>query len=52
VLELYDPTDVDEERAVVRAYLPDGSHSYSLTGPIAGDDRLEGLDWAPKVTAP
>ncbi len=50
VLELFNPTDPDEERAQVRAYLPDGSHSYSLTGPVGGDDRPEGLDWAPKLT--
>ncbi|MDN4161509.1 TolB family protein [Nocardioides abyssi] len=40
------PEDTDE-RFKVRAYLPDGSHSYSLTGPIVGDDGPEGLDWAP-----
>jgi Tol biopolymer transport system component len=43
------PNDEDtDERFKVRAYLPDGSHSYSLTGPIVGDDGPEGLDWAPK----
>ncbi len=36
-----DPDDQDE-RTKVRAYLPDGSYSYSLTGPIAGDDAYEG----------
>ncbi|WP_112236536.1 PD40 domain-containing protein [Kribbella monticola] len=46
---LPDPEDTDE-RFKVRGYLPDGSHSYSLTGPIAGDDGPEGLDWAPKVS--
>ena len=45
------PNDQDtDERFKVRGYLPDGSHSYSLTGPIVGDDGPEGLDWAPKVT--
>ncbi|MEO9321906.1 hypothetical protein ABFT23_00340 [Nocardioides sp. C4-1] len=46
---LPDEQDTDE-RFKVRAYLPDGSHSYSLTGPIAGDDGLEGLDWAPRLS--
>jgi Tol biopolymer transport system component len=44
-----DPADADE-RTKVRAYLPDGSYSYSLTDPINGDDAYEGLDWAPKVS--
>jgi Tol biopolymer transport system component len=44
---LPDAEDTDE-RFKVRAYLPDGSHSYSLTGPIVGDDGPEGLDWAPR----
>lgn len=45
------PNDEDtDERFKVRAYLPDGSHSYSLTGPIVGDDGPEGLDWARKVS--
>jgi Tol biopolymer transport system component len=45
------PSDEDsDERFKVRAYLPDGSHSYSLTGPIKGDDAPEGLDWAPKLS--
>jgi dipeptidyl aminopeptidase/acylaminoacyl peptidase len=44
------PDDQDtDERFKVRGYLPDGSHSYSLTGPIKGDDGPEGLDWAPKL---
>jgi dipeptidyl aminopeptidase/acylaminoacyl peptidase len=47
----HEPNDQDtDERFKVRGYLPDGSHSYSLTGPIYGDDGPEGLDWAPKVT--
>lgn len=46
---LPDPEDTDE-RFKVRGYLPDGSHSYSLSGPIAGDDGPEGLDWAPKLS--
>ena len=44
---LPDAEDTDE-RFKVRGYLPDGTHSYSLTGPIVGDDGLEGLDWAPR----
>ncbi|WP_432947422.1 hypothetical protein ACQPXM_10880 [Kribbella sp. CA-253562] len=45
------PDDQDsDERFKVRGYLPDGSHSYSLTGPIRGDDGSEGLDWAPKLS--
>jgi Tol biopolymer transport system component len=44
-----DPDDQDE-RTKVRAYLPDGTYSYSLTGPIAGDDAYEGVDWGPKVS--
>jgi Tol biopolymer transport system component len=45
------PDDQDsDERFKVRGYLPDGSHSYSLTGPIYGDDGPEGLDWAPKLS--
>ncbi|WP_460651813.1 hypothetical protein [Kribbella endophytica] len=39
-----------DERFKVRGCLPDGSHSYSLTGPIKGDDGSEGLDWAPKLS--
>ncbi|QNE21839.1 hypothetical protein F1D05_32885 [Kribbella qitaiheensis] len=46
---LPDPEDSDE-RFKVRGYLPDGSYSYSLSGPLAGDDGPEGLDWAPKVS--
>lgn len=45
---LPDEEDTDE-RFKVRGYLPDGSHSYSLTGPIVGDDGPEGLDWAPRL---
>jgi Tol biopolymer transport system component len=47
-----DPNDPDypDERTKVRAYLPDGSYSYSLTDPISGDDAYPGLDWAPKVS--
>ncbi|MEU0089269.1 hypothetical protein [Kribbella sp. NPDC006257] len=47
-----DPSDPDypDERTKVRAYLPDGSYSYSLTDPISGDDAYPGLDWAPKVS--
>jgi Tol biopolymer transport system component len=45
-----DPADFDE-RTKVRGYLPDGSYSYSLTGPISGDDAPPGLDWAPQVAA-
>jgi hypothetical protein len=45
------PNDQDtDERFKVRGYLPDGSTSYSLTGPIVGDDGPEGLDWAPRVS--
>jgi Tol biopolymer transport system component len=45
------PNEEDtDERFKVRAYLPDGSSSYSLTGPIVGDDGPEGLDWAPKLS--
>ncbi len=45
------PNDEDtDERFKVRGYAPDGSSSYSLTGPIYGDDGPEGLDWAPKVS--
>lgn len=45
------PDEVDtDERFKVRAYLPDGSYSYTLVGPIVGDDGPEGLDWAPKVS--
>jgi dipeptidyl aminopeptidase/acylaminoacyl peptidase len=45
------PNDEDtDERFKVRGYLPDGSASYSLTGPIVGDDGPEGLDWAPRVS--
>jgi Tol biopolymer transport system component len=45
------PNDEDtDERFRVRGYLPDGSSSYSLTGPIVGDDGPEGLDWAPQVS--
>lgn len=51
-LSFYHPTDPDEEGTQVRGYLPDGSHDYSLTGRINGDDTPEGLDWAPKVTTP
>jgi Tol biopolymer transport system component len=48
----HEPNDQDtDERFKVRAYLPDGTHSYSLTGPIVGDDGPEGLDWAPKLTS-
>lgn len=44
------PNDQDtDERYKVRGYAPDGSSSYSLTGPIYGDDGPEGLDWAPQV---
>lgn len=44
------PNDEDtDERFKVRGYAPDGSSSFSLTGPIYGDDGPEGLDWAPKV---
>jgi tricorn protease-like protein len=44
------PNDEDtDERFKVRGYLADGSASYSLTGPIYGDDGPEGLDWAPRV---
>jgi Tol biopolymer transport system component len=47
-----DPNDPDypDERTKVRAYLPDGTYSYSLTDPINGDDGYRGLDWAPKVS--
>jgi Tol biopolymer transport system component len=45
------PNDEDtDERFKVRGYLPDGSSSYSLTGPIYGDDGPEGLDWAPRIS--
>jgi Tol biopolymer transport system component len=45
------PNEEDtDERFKVRAYLPDGSSSSSLTGPIYGDDGPEGLDWAPRVS--
>jgi Tol biopolymer transport system component len=45
------PNEEDtDERFKVRGYLPDGSHSYSLTGPITGDDGPEGLDWGPKTS--
>lgn len=45
------PNDEDtDERFKVRGYAPDGLSSYSLTGPIYGDDGPEGLDWAPKVS--
>jgi dipeptidyl aminopeptidase/acylaminoacyl peptidase len=45
------PNEEDtDERFKVRGYLPDGSSSYSMTGPIYGDDGPEGLDWAPKVS--
>ncbi|TWD83092.1 WD40 repeat protein [Kribbella amoyensis] len=45
------PDEVDsDERFKVRAYLPDGSYSYTLVGPIVGDDGPEGLDWAPRVS--
>lgn len=44
------PNDQDaDERFRVRAYAPDGSSSYSLTGPIYGDDGPLGLDWAPRI---
>ena len=44
------PNDEDtDERFKVRGYFPDGSSSYSLTGPIYGDDGPEGLDWAPLI---
>lgn len=47
----HEPNDQDsDERFKVRGYTPDGSHSYSLTGPIYGDDGPEGLDWATKLT--
>ena len=45
------PNEEDtDERFKVRGYLPDGSGSSSLTGPIVGDDGPEGLDWAPRVS--
>ena len=45
------PNEEDtDERFKVRGYQPDGSSSYSMTGPIYGDDGPEGLDWAPKVS--
>jgi Tol biopolymer transport system component len=45
------PNDEDtDERFKVRAYLPDGSSSSSLTGPIYGDDGPEGLDWAARIS--
>lgn len=44
------PNEQDtDERFKVRGYAADGSSSYSLTGPITGDDGPEGLDWAPLV---